>query len=319
MDINKQERSSKIFDKQNSSRTTTTRRLELSFVHECQPILVKYTVSEYSVTFSWKSASESSNGHEFRPFGTLATRIDQTALLFSSASNSRLFCFHILNRSQNIATSKNKSIESSTLDASLWDHLFPFADTKTPILLIGTHDGYLYWSSLATTRDSPPRPLDLLINTQLSAILDIGTFSSRAYEENPFDTTKKSSTINYKNNNNNCLYIVSKSGKLYVYSTHDNDDDRQPNVSYKICILPHFIVSAVRHTIDTTDYLVYWTTSCHHHNEIFAVRFVECFLYVNMRATFIKKFHSIQNLSLSKLIQLIFVFNLISFNKFIFR
>lgn len=81
----------------------------------------------------------------------------------------------------------------------------------------------------------------------------------------------------------NCLYAVTRSGKLYVYTGAPNGE-----FSYKICILPH----SVEKCIKMSDFLIYSTDL----NEIYALRLLDCFKNVAVEATFIKKFDSIDQL-----------------------
>lgn len=291
---------------------------ELSFIQECHPILIKYTLNERLTRFSWKPKEQA--GCDFRPLGTLWKQTgDDPQYLFSN-THSSLFCFYILSRRQAEKTTSNKPLTGHIqwLDANLFDRLFPIESNSSnspPILLIGTHDGYVYWSSLSENHKSQSSTLNLLINTFVSPVINVGTFSSVVLEENPFKAQQKqNNNINYADN---CVYAVTKSGKIYVYSCSPRlQSSCRDDVTYKICIMPHFVEFAVKHSIvadnKTTsahDYLVYSTSSLH----VYALRLVDCLRNVYLKSTFVKKYHSLIRLYTSNLYPKIFTLNVFKF------
>jgi hypothetical protein len=232
--------------------------IELNYFAEVsKQFQIKYTVNESSVSFYWKQRSNTT-ASSYKPLGVLRTRVGKTTSqidIFSSASKSPLFIFHIVSRNAN-------DLLIARLDPNLFDKLFSRTEL---IVLIASNDGYLYWSPLLD--DNSNKQINLLSNT-LDPIVYINSFSYRS----DFDL-------------DNCLYVLTKSGKLCVYSYF-----KSSHLSYKISILSHFINSCVAFFDNqrSTHYLVYSTSS----HEIYIVRLFDCLKNSSMRSSLLRKFNS---------------------------
>lgn len=272
-----------------------SQKLELSFYHKCKPYLIKYTINDNFIEFSWQNRDITTN--EFKLFGILeknAFNYNHFDLFSSDLKQSLPFQILVLQKLQanNVQAVDIKfQHQVQNLDPNLFNILFQSYQVNT-VILTASRDGYVYWSTLNdeklndTALDLSKR---LILNTP-SSIIFIDCFSFKN-ELNIFETTVSKTKSNKFKILENCLFVVTKSGKIYLYAYANGE------FIYKICILSHLIEFCIKHTIfntnnEATDYLIYSTFS----GEIYAIQLSSCFKSTNLKAIQIKTFCSIEKL-----------------------
>lgn len=186
--------------------------------------------------------------------------------LFSSDKSSNLFNFYLLKSSNDATASYNKSSKldlkliNSTLDSNLFNILFgeSIKSEQSPVLLIGSNDGYVYWYSLNNAECSKPLNDFILINAS-SPIIYIQSFRYNHSEKQLFDALFKSNLTSkdLKNDsmiNDNCLFIITKSTRIYLFAY-------TTDYIYKSCILPHYIDKCIKYINSKKSYLIYSSLS----------------------------------------------------------
>jgi hypothetical protein len=256
---------------------------QLNFYHKLDAYLVKYSIQSDSISYSFKRKVAETFPAE-SPFLFLASQslssvnYSNTLDLFVSpqAQTTASFYFHVI---------ASKSSSRPSLDANLSNFLF--ACNNFDILLIAVPNGCLHWCAIednSKKRVNELATLDerVLLSTT-SSIVFIGSFRCSENDLNPF--LKANTTTAAAADIDNCLFFVTKCGKIYLFSYLQE-------FVHKICILAHKIVTCLKYTQTGRHFLVYST----HTGQIFFLELVNCLRTSTVKSTFVRKFANVKQI-----------------------
>jgi hypothetical protein len=238
----------------------TINNTDLIYLFKHNPLLIKCIVNK-QIEFKYALLNQLTPLQLDTVNFTYLTRLNNRAdfNLFSS-DKSNLFTFYIFKSSNdstsNFTTSKlDLKLINSSLDSNLSSILFESSKSgQSPILLIGSNDGCVYWQNLNNIDCSKPLNDSILLNAS-SPIIYIQSFRYNHSEKQLFDALFRSNltTNDVKNEsliNDNCLFIITKSSRIYLFAY-------TTDYIYKSCILPHYIDKCIKYVNSKKSYLIY--------------------------------------------------------------
>ena len=230
----------------------------IKLFYKCPPVIIKCEIDNLKLSLSYATGLSVSNDLKFEEVGLLDSISECSSWnvdIFAKQSiNLNSFKFYLLLK--NDLNCKVNSIfkECPKLKQELFDVIFgKLNDHFKPVLLIATLDGVLYWKSLDS---NVKRFNDNVIFSVSSSIILINSFKCLP-AKNPIDTLFKSKSsrqsLNDKDTSDNCLFVLTNTGKCYIHSFIEE-------YSYRVAILPHYINHALKFNLNNNKnktYLIY--------------------------------------------------------------
>ena len=247
---------------------------EQNFLFKCNQFSINAKFRDHKIEFSYSDSNESNDFRQLCHLN-LDKSLPSSFRTFDSSSRTPCFVFFLLNKSQRLSAGLFKSLFNAVSNTKQLP-----ADAQ--ILLIGSNDGYVYWHPLGQYVEQALNN-KILLNTSssTSSVILMDTFRYSPDRKSPFsalfnDKNARSShaAASETNESANCLFAVSKCGRLYLFSFIDE-------FSYKVCMLAHNVAACVKFSQNE---LIYCCTR----NNVYSVQLSHCFDSTPIKARLIK-------------------------------
>jgi hypothetical protein len=280
--------------------------MTLSFLFKCHPLVINCKVNEKKVDFHYAihEISSLTLPNNFDYLCTLNGHPNDAINLevCSSSESDSLFNFYVVNKNDLLDSNLKKSNDLNKLTSDLNSKLFGGEKSVQPVLLIGSYDGCIYWKSFDKMETTELNE-KILLNAS-SPIVYISSFKFVNNLSRNFDAVfndNKASKVK-QNNDDNCLFALTKSGRLHLYAF-----DKE--YFYKVMILPHYIKRCIKFKARTQSkniiyYLVYSTVS----NSIYSINLECCFKDAVLQPKLLKNECNPRSFLIGNLLKILFSF-----------